>query len=242
MSPLILVTSDHIPQPRWRPLSRVRPGHAWYGVSVEYTEAITTCGGTPLIIPPGAHDADALVSAVDGLLLPGGHFDVHPSFYNQKISGRIDRTLEDRTALEIQLIHAARAQGKPILGICGGMQVLAVAMGGSLIGDLPAPAAGRYGHEQPTDPSTGWHDVKMEGMAAAIFGDKMRTNSTHHQAVDDPGEMRIVARASDGVIEAVAATTGFALGVQWHPEQMGDCRPYQALIDATISQQTNREE
>jgi putative glutamine amidotransferase len=82
----------------------------------------------------------------------------------------------------------------------------------------------------------------MEGMAAAIFGDKMRTNSTHHQAVGDPGEMRIVARASDGVIEAVAATTGFALGVQWHPEQMGDCRPYQALIDATISQQTHREE
>ena len=232
MSPLVLVTSDHIPQPHWKPGSRIRHGHAWYGVSVEYIDAINACGGTPLVIPPGAHDAQALMTTMDALLLPGGDFDVHPKFYAQKISGRVDRTLEGRTTLEIELIHAARAQGKPILGICGGMQVLAVAMGGSLIGDLPGPAAGRYGHEQPTDPSTGWHDVTTQGIASKIFGHQIRTNSTHHQAVDDPGEMKIVARSSDGVIEAIASRTGFTLGVQWHPEMMGDYRPYQALIDA----------
>ena len=235
MSPLVLVTSDHTPPPDWKPRSRVRRGHAWYGVSVEYLEAISSCGGTPLIIPPGEHNAKALMETVDALLLPGGDFDVHPKFYEKKITGRIDRTLENKTTLDIQLIHAARELGKPILGICGGMQVLAVAMGGSLIGDLPGPAAGRYGHEQPTDPTTAWHDVTTQGIATTIFGHHIRTNSTHHQAVDDPGTMQVVARASDGVVEAIAAPTGFALGVQWHPEMMGDYRPYQALIDATAT-------
>lgn len=232
MSTLVLVTADHTPRPRWRPFPRMRPGHAWYGVSVEYLDAVTAAGGTPLIVPPGDHNAHDLMAACDALLLPGGDFDIHPHWYNQQAEGRIDRTLDDRTSLDIKLIHQAIAQNKPILGICGGMQILAVALGGTLIGDLPGPAPGRYGHEQPTDPSTSWHDVQLSGLAAQILGDRMRTNSTHHQAVDNPGQLSIVGRSDDGVTEAIAADTGFLLGLQWHPELMGDIRPYAALIAA----------
>ena len=111
---------------------------------------------------------------------------------------------------------------------------MAVATGGSLIMDLPAPSPTALCHEQPTTPENTWHSVSLTGQMATILGSEIMVNSTHHQAIENPGAFTIDGVAPDGVLEAISLPDSFAIGVQWHPETIGDIRPYIALIRAAL--------
>ena len=252
--PRLLVTTDrraagaHPAGPRPDALGRVRPARPEVVLKEAVVDAVRIAGGLPLLLPPGAlppGDLAALLAVVDGVVVTGGAFDIHPHHYGQRVTARLDRVDEDRTGLELALCRICLEREVPLLGICGGMQALAVAAGGSLVQDIGAQVPGALEHEQPTDPALAWHPVAIEGPLARELGGSIEVDSTHHQAVLDPGALRVVGRAPDGVIEAVLHPGHpFALGVQWHPELMdadrpvaerlrGCLGPYRLLVEAT---------
>ena len=178
-------------------------------------QRLRAAGAVVVLLPPGDADGAAdVLSRVDGLVITGGAFDIHPHHYGQAVTARLDRTDEDRTLLELALARHALTMDLPTLGLCGGMQVLAVAAGGTLIQHVE-------GHEQDTDPVEAGHALVVEAGAqarwAALVGPD--SNSTHHQAVERPGDLQVLARAPDGVIEAIVhPERRFCAGVQGHPE------------------------
>lgn len=174
---------------------------------------------------------DDLLGRLDGLLLAGGA-DIDPQRYGSPVHPRTV-TRADRDAGELALLDAALRADLPVLGVCRGMQLLAVAAGGSLHQHLPEVC----GHErhQPAPGRYGDHPVTVvEGSTLhAILGPAAHVNSHHHQAVVDPGTLTVTARADDGVIEAVEdPARRFVLGVQWHPEELADLRLFEAFVDA----------
>ena len=228
----VLLTADRRAPEGLKPGPRVRPHRPEVFLSESYVDAVRRAGGLPLLAPPGPASAEILLGAVDAVVLTGGHFDIHPRHYGQEVSARLDRVEEDRTLLELALARACMDRGIPVLGICGGMQLLAVATGGSLVQDLAGPP-GTLEHEQATDPVEASHEVRCEGPLRALLGDTVAANSTHHQAVDHPGSFVPCAWASDGVLEGMAHPSHpFAVAVQWHPELQGDDRLYEALVAA----------
>lgn len=235
MRPVVLVTADRRVPEGFHPGPRIRPRRPEATLLEAYVAAVRRAGGQPVALPPGEDHAEALLDRVDGVVLTGGAFDIHPSHYGASVAGRLDRVEEGRTVAELALARACLDRDIPILGVCGGMQALAVAAGGTLIQDLPKPDEhhpDRVDHEQATDPATPSHDVRVDGAAAGWLGSRVPANSTHHQAVDAPGSGLVACGwAPDGVIEVVAAPGHrFALGVQWHPELLGQLAAYEALI------------
>ena len=193
-----------------------------YTLGVEYADAVTGAGGLALLLP---HDDDpeAVLEAIDGLLLSGGG-DVDPRSY-----GEPNRAAKDESQAadrwEVALVRGAQARGLPVLGICRGMQILAVASGGRLDQDI----AGAVGHPEIADlPASAVlaarHDLRLEPASTlgAVYGIPLRqVNTIHHQAVVDPGALKVTATGPGGVIEGIEATGGWcALGVQWHPEKL----------------------
>ncbi|MCB9742539.1 MAG: gamma-glutamyl-gamma-aminobutyrate hydrolase family protein [Alphaproteobacteria bacterium] len=231
---IVLVTTDRReggPAPEG---PRVRPQRPQYTVSHPYVEAVRRAGGTPLLLPPSEPDLEALLERVDAVVLTGGDFDIPPERYGQETSTAIGHVDAVRADAELRLARLCVARDVPVLGVCAGMQVLAVATGGSLIQDIRTELPEAEEHEQPTDPAQGWHQVFLEGsMLRQVLGRAPVVNSTHHQAVLDPGELRVTARAPDGVIEAIEmANHRFCLGVQWHPEVLGQWPIYRLLAQA----------
>ncbi|WP_439377678.1 gamma-glutamyl-gamma-aminobutyrate hydrolase family protein [Amycolatopsis lexingtonensis] len=198
-----------------------------------YVDCVVAAGGIPVLLPPvsGAHEQ--LMSTVDGLVLTGGA-DVEPQRYGQEPHATT-YTRPDRDAFEFGLFAAARRQGKPVLGVCRGLQVMSVALGGTLVQHLPE-AAGTTEH-QPAPATFGRGTVTLaEGSrAGAILGQETKTLCYHHQAIDRLGTgLEAVGWAADGTVEAAEVPGEFALGVQWHPEQdSDDVRLFQALVDAS---------
>jgi putative glutamine amidotransferase len=125
----------------------------------------------------------------------------------------------------------------PVLGICGGMQLLAVELGGTLFQDVRSEVPGALDHEQRGDPRKPDHAVAVvpgTDLAAIVASDRLEVNSTHHQAVKDPGRARICALAPDRIVEAIEVPGKFALGVEWHPELLADpahLALYRALVE-----------
>ena len=230
---VVLVTIDRREPAGFRSGEKVRPLRPEVFTPEAYVRAVREAGGLPLLVPPGEASIDALLATCSAVVLTGGDFDIHPSWYGEDVTGRLGRVEASRTAVEMSLASACLERGVPVLGVCGGMQALAVADGGKLVQDIPIDGS-HLVHEQPTDPATAWHDVRCEGVAAEVFGSAVGANSTHHQAVRACGQrLRPCGWSSDGVIEAIARDDGaFALGVQWHPEVLLDWRPYAALLAA----------
>ncbi|KAB1947854.1 gamma-glutamyl-gamma-aminobutyrate hydrolase family protein [Micromonospora sp. ALFpr18c] len=207
----------------------------WRGVPAvlvpqAYVRAVTAAGGRAVVVPPDDQDAD-VVAVLDGLLLAGGA-DVGPGRYGQPPHPRTEDR-PDRDAGELTLLAAALAAGLPVLGVCRGMQLLAVAYGGALHQHLPDVV----GHDEhrPAPGVYGDHAVRFAAgsLAAAVLAGVDRVNSYHHQAVADPGRLSVTGWAADGVIEAVEdPALPFVLGVQWHPENESDPRPIAALVEA----------
>jgi putative glutamine amidotransferase len=189
-----------------------------------YAQALARAGALPVLLPR-ENDADAVVRRLDAVVIAGGQ-DVDPRLYGDLPTPTSTRLDPERDAFELALIDAALAHDRPLLGICRGAQLLNVALGGTLIGDL-APVQ-RIEHTLVLyPPDARVHPVEFEpGCAlASVYGDSTVVNSFHRQAVGRLGD-RVVAcgRAPDGVIEAIEVTGARAVGVQWHPEMLADDR------------------
>jgi putative glutamine amidotransferase len=205
-----------------------------YGLQASYVDAVLAAGGLPILLPHAQDAAGAYLALIDGLVVTGGAFDVPPELYGEARRSACGSTKPARTAFEKDLLEAALAARLPVLAVCGGMQLLNVARGGTLYQDLAADA-GLTGHEQPAPKDLPSHDaIVAEGthLAALLGPGPIRVNSTHHQAVKDPGQGVLVsARAPDGVVEAIELPDlPFALGVQWHPEAVIPHDPRHAAL------------
>lgn len=194
-----------------------------------YVTALESAGLIPVVAGPLASDdsARAVMARVDGLLLTGGE-DVEPSLYGQERSVNCGVSNIARDHTEIALVRAARAMRKPVLAICRGPQLLNVALGGTLIQDIPAEVPGALEHNARKDRAARVHEVAIDSyslIAAAIGATRISVNSLHHQSVLEtaPG-LRVTARAPDGIVEALESDSDdwWAIAVQWHPEEMND--------------------
>ena len=202
-----------------------------YGLMPAYVDAVRAAGGIPILIPLGLEEGEirALLARVDGLLLPGGG-DVGPSHYGGDDGDPTVRDIDDaRDRAEFLLIRHALEQVKPLLAICRGLQIFNVALGGSLWEDVHRHMPGAMAHDHFRHRGRDFlaHDVtivpgSLLARVMALEGDRSPVNSLHHQGIRRlaPG-LRAVATAPDGLIEAVEAPDHpFALGVQWHPENL----------------------
>ncbi len=193
-------------------------------VNEAYTSAIIKAGGAPLVLPYAEPTfAESLLSGIDGLLLIGGN-DIAPVLYGEDIryAQNVDEELD---RFHMGLITYARKKGIPILGICRGFQLLNVAFGGTLYQDLEKERDSSINHRNLDKPYTASHDVELtEGTRLySMIGEKyIGVNSLHHQGVNALGfGLTASAYAPDGLVEAFECEK--TLGVQWHPEAMGDC-------------------
>ena len=239
--PLIGITLD------WQGASKKKSGYSnlpWYALRQNYCDAVAAAGGLPLALAHNAGLAAEYLEVLDGLLLTGGDFDVDPALFGATTRHATVKVKERRTAFEMAAVRRALELDMPVLGICGGLQLLHVALGGTLIQHIPDAVPGGLAHEQPNPrhepghlvtiaPATLLHDIVGSG--------EMNVNSAHHQAAADAagdaaGDAIINARAADGVIEGIEGRgPGFCLGVQWHPEyevDPGDGRIFAAFVDA----------
>jgi putative glutamine amidotransferase len=214
--PLIGVTLDSEPAGGWSQLP-------WYALRQNYFAAVAAAGGLPVALPHHPELAAAYLEEVDGLLVTGGAFDVDPRLWGGGAPHPKVRLKPARTEFELAAVRAALAADKPVLGICGGQQLLAVAFGGRLIQHIPDEVAGALPHEQPNPRTEPGHEVTVIAgtrLARIVGTARLAVNSAHHQAVASPGQGAVVnAVAPDGVIEGIEHPGyRFALGVQWHPE------------------------
>jgi putative glutamine amidotransferase len=216
-----------------------------YELKVGYVDAVLAAGGLPILLPHGDASASAAYLALlDALVVTGGAFDLSPERYGEARRPECGPAKEDRTRFEAELLEAALAAQLPVLGICGGMQLMNVVRGGTLYQDLPADA-GIRGHEQPPPKDVPSHEVRIAPgtlLARLVGAEPLPVNSTHHQAVNVPGAgVLLSARAPDGVVEALELPDlAFAVGVQWHPEASLRHEPrhaglFRGLVDAARS-------
>ncbi len=215
-------------------------GLPWYALRENYAEAVVRAGGLPVMLPHMTDLAERYLDTIRGLVIAGGDFDVDPALFGAAERHASVRTKDARTVFELAMARAALARDMPILGICGGQQLLHVALGGTLIQHIPDAVEGALEHEQPNPRTEAGHDVAVEEgtLLHRIVGvATLAVNSAHHQAAADAPEGVIVnARAPDGVIEGIEAPSRrFCLGVQWHPEyaiSAGDGRIFAAFVEA----------
>ena len=199
---------------------------------LDYVEGVVQAGGLPVVLPPvgGAREAEVLLDGLDGLLLSGGS-DLDPGYYGEEAVAELGVTVPERDAFEMSLVEHALRRGMPIFGICRGMQVLNVALGGTLFQDLPTQVDHLVllGHRQETPKWQPTHEVEVDvgSQVAEILGTgELKVNSYHHQAIKTlASDLVAVAHAPDGVIEAVESgdlSERWTIGVQWHAEAMRD--------------------
>ncbi len=194
--------------------------------NASYTGSLASVGLRPYILPVmRGVDAEAMLDGMCGLVLTGGE-DVDPSHYGAPPHPSLGDIHAGRDEFEIALVLAARARKLPTLAICRGIQVANVALGGTLVQDLPSEWAGALDHDSAATRDRRVHPVSVQTSSAlshALGATSLDVNSFHHQAVASvaPG-LAVVARAADGVIEGVewVADDWWMLGVQWHPEEL----------------------
>jgi putative glutamine amidotransferase len=199
--------------------------------STLYTDAIAASGGAVVLIPPVAAGAADVLRALDGLVVSGGA-DVDPARYGAAAHPAAGPFRADRDDAELTLVRGAVNAGLPVLGICRGMQVLNVALGGGLVQHLPDVAGTLPHREGRGEFSTRSVELADDSWLGRVLGGAVRTACHHHQAVDQLGTgLRIVGRADDRTPEAVEASDGRPVfGVQWHPEQRDDPRLFDAFV------------
>jgi len=214
--------------------------YPWYALRANYTQALEAAGGLPVALPHDPGLAAHFLDRIDALVVTGGAFDVDPTLYGDADRHATVTLKEQRTAAELALVRGALARDMPVLGICGGEQLLAVVLGGTLLQHIPDSIPEALEHEQPNPRDQPGHTIQLVPgtLLHRITGaDTMRVNSAHHQAVRAPGKFAMVnATAPDGVIEGIEDPRyGFCLGVQWHPEFLidpADAKIFSAFVQA----------
>jgi putative glutamine amidotransferase len=193
-----------------------------------YLAAFENARIVPIVVAPLADlaSAESLLEHVDGLVLTGGA-DVNPTLYGELPHPRLGAVSDIRDRWEIALVGAARKRALPLLAICRGAQILNVALGGTLFQDLPSQHPSEINHDPDRPRSSRSHSVELQGesrLARAVGSTHIDVNSVHHQSIlRVANELRVVATAPDGVIEAVEAAAEspwWCVGVQWHPEDL----------------------
>jgi putative glutamine amidotransferase len=212
----------------------------WYAVRENYCGAVARAGGLPVPLPHEPELAEAYLATLDALVITGGAFDVDPALFGDATRHDSVVTKDRRTAFELAITRGALARDMPVLGICGGQQLLNVVLGGTLIQHIPDEVAGALAHEQPNPRDQPSHAVRITAgtLLHRITGAAaMSVNSAHHQAVREVAQGVVIdAVAPDGVIEGIELPAKrFCLGVQWHPEfaiDPGDAKIFDAFIEA----------
>lgn len=194
-------------------------------LNAAYIDAVSRAGGVAMITPPVAPNAaTAVLRSCHGLLLTGGE-DVDPAWYGAEPAPRLGRVTPERDRWEIALVRAAQERRVPVLAVCRGIQVLNVALGGSLIQDIGSERPDALVHEQQSERSERTHPVRFHpgSRLAGIMGGEANVNSMHHQAVERvaPG-FAATATSPDGMVEGIewSIDDWWAVGVQWHPEEL----------------------
>lgn len=219
--------NSHYPNHREKPLIGITGNFGDRGCELGegYYRSIEAAGGVPVVIPPGGEVGTLLplLDRLDGILFSGGA-DVNPLFTGEDPIPALHGVNARRDRAELLLARFAYDRQIPLLGICRGIQLLAIALGGTVHQDLAAclPGAPLIKHSQEMSRGVASHRVEAEegSLMAQLLGRQFCVNSFHHQAVREPGPLlRVTARAADGVVEAVESTEGKSVfGVQWHPE------------------------
>lgn len=215
-TPRIGITLDYETQQTYSKLP-------WYALRENYCTSVSRFGALAIPLPHVPAQAEAYLDLIDGLMITGGAFDVPPSLYGAASTHETVTTKDNRTAFEWAVTRGAITRGMPILGICGGMQLLNVVLGGTLIQHIPDSIPNCLAHEQPNPRTEPGHSIAVTAdtlLHRIVGAEKMAVNSAHHQAVDTPAPGLIVnSVAPDGVIEGIEKPDHpFCLGVEWHPE------------------------
>lgn len=213
----------------------------WYALRENYMTSVSREGAIPVALPHETDMAADYLDMIDGLVVTGGAFDVPPELYGETSAHKTVTTKERRTAFEYAVTKGALARNKPILGICGGQQLLNVILGGTLIQHIPDSIPNALAHEQPNPRTEPGHTVKItQGtlLRAIVKKEEIEVNSAHHQAVATVGRDVVVnAVAPDGVIEGIEYTRHpFCIGVEWHPEYHitpADTEIFKAFVSAS---------
>ena len=212
MRPLIGIPPCLDERGRWR------AAREYHYADAAYARAVAEAGGVPVYLPQ-QDDVAELADRLDGLLLPGGGDFAPDRAYPSGVS--FDVVPARQLAFDRALLAATLERDRPVLGICYGMQLLALHCGGALHFDVPTDVPGA-GEHRLADPLAR-HEIRVEAASrlGGVIGGQGAVNSRHHQAVADPGRARVTARSADGLAEAVELPGArFALGVQWHPESL----------------------
>ncbi len=203
---------------------------------------MTRAGGIAVLLPHDAGAAGLYAAHLDGVVISGGNFDVDPASFGATTRHETVKTKDARTGFEWALTEEALELDKPVLGICGGQQLLNVVLGGTLIQHIPDEVTDALAHEQPNPRDEPGHTIEVteDTLLHRIVGTaEMAVNSAHHQAAGKMGGGVVVnAVAPDGVIEGIEAPRyRFCLGVQWHPEyaiDAGDPKIFSAFVEAAV--------
>ena len=213
---------------------------AWYAMRENYFSAVARAGGLPIALPHEPEQTAEYLALIDGLVVTGGNFDVDPALFGAEERHDSVSTKDRRTEFELAITRAAHAADMPALGICGGQQLMNVALGGTLIQHIPDTIPNALAHEQPNPRNEAGHAVALTPgtlLYQTTERAEMQVNSAHHQAVEAaaPG-LKINALAPDGVIEGIEdPARRWFIGVQWHPEfaiDAGDVRLFDSFVAA----------
>lgn len=203
-----------------------------------FIDRLAEAGCLPVVIPPRSEQVERYLDLLDGLLLPGGG-DIDPSVYGQLTHPAVSWVDTERDLAEVALTRAALAEDIPVLGVCRGLQVLNVALNGTLIQHIPDVHPGlNHNDVQAWNRPVHAVHVKPDSKIASMYAaTEIHVNSIHHQAIDRPGEgLEVTARSEDGLPEGIESRNHFyAVGVQWHPELMAaetHSGPFQRLAEA----------
>jgi putative glutamine amidotransferase len=200
-----------------------------------YLDMVRWAGGTPVVLPVHGDPRPDVIDRLDGLLLTGGG-DVRPAEYGRAPATATYGIDVERDRCELDLARAAVSRDLPLLAICRGVQVLNVALGGTLIQDIADEVPGALRHWDPQHWGEGVHRIRFitGSLLAALLGPEITVNSVHHQAIERLGNgLAAAGRSADGVVEAVEAPgRRFVAGVQWHPESLGAGHPSFRLFES----------
>ena len=206
-------------------LASGRSGEPLLFLRERYPSAILETGGLPLLLPITASRAaiQAMLDSLDGILISGGDFDIHPGLYREEPIVSLGTVKGERTEFEMEVISMALKRALPLLGVCGGAQAINVFLGGSLYQDIPTQVPNAMAHQQGSLREIGGHPINIhEGtrLKQIVGRSSLEVNTTHHQAVKKLGKGLIAnATTEDGLIEGIeTGNDSFVLGVQWHPE------------------------